>query len=85
MQKYIFQKEIQKYVFFRRNATKASPKRQKITRGSKFLIIICIATLQVAILVLVCHYVAEIIQISPNLTNRHLFRFVQFLAEGDQR
>ncbi len=29
MQKYIFQKEIQKYVFFRRNATKASPKLQK--------------------------------------------------------
>ena len=29
MQKYIFQKEIQKYTFFRRNATKASPKRQK--------------------------------------------------------
>lgn len=29
MQKSMFQKEIQKYTFFRRNATKALPKRQK--------------------------------------------------------
>ena len=86
MQKHIFQKEIQKYVFFRRNATKASPKTQKVLWKTSFLILICIATLQVAILVLVCHYVAEIIQILPNLTNSHLFdlfRFVLFLAEGD--
>ena len=35
MQYLIFQKEIQKYIFFRRNATKASPKQQKRAEVNK--------------------------------------------------